>query len=235
MTDSPHDRRSWFSRREWLRRAGLAGAAAAVVPIDALVRAGAPRVAAGAGPQADALETLTAAEGVTLTAIVGRLIPRDENGPGAADAGAARYIDRALGDALASSREAYRVGLAAVDRHAQRSKGAPLAQLSAPEQDAVLAEIETGVATGFAPSSSAFFSMVRAHTIQGTFCDPYYGGNANFIGWDLLGYPGVRLAVGSDDQRLDARLTPTHASAYDSGMFSKPPRAIGKGERPDGD
>ena len=103
MTDSPHDRRSWFSRREWLRRAGLAGAAAAVVPIDALVRAGAPRVAAGAGPQADALETLTAAEGVTLTAIVGRLIPSDESGPGAADAGAARYIDRALGDALASS------------------------------------------------------------------------------------------------------------------------------------
>ena len=34
--------------------------------------------------------------------------------------------------------------------------------------------------------------MVRTHTLQGTFGDPYYGGNANFVGWDLIGYPGVR-------------------------------------------
>ena len=40
--------------------------------------------------------------------------------------------------------------------------------------------------------------------MQGTFGDPYYGGNANFVGWDLIGYPGVRLAVTADEQRLDA-------------------------------
>ena len=32
--------------------------------------------------------------------------------------------------------------------------------------------------------------MVRTHTLQGTFGDPYYGGNANFVGWDLIGFPG---------------------------------------------
>ena len=47
--------------------------------------------------------------------------------------------------------------------------------------------------------------MVRTHTLQGTFGDPYYGGNANFVGWDLIGYPGIRLNVTSEDQRLGAQ------------------------------
>jgi len=42
-----------------------------------------------AAPPREALETLTAAESDTLEAIVARLIPSDENGPGAAEARAA--------------------------------------------------------------------------------------------------------------------------------------------------
>jgi gluconate 2-dehydrogenase gamma chain len=149
------------------------------------------------------------------------VIPSDTNGPGAAEARAAHYIDRALGGALASSRDIYRSGLASVDGHARRSKGASFAALSAADQDAVLRDVETNVATGFVPDAASFFNLVRAHTIQGTFCDPYYGGNASFVGWDLIGYPGVRLAVAPNDQRLGARPMPTHRSAYDHAMFSK--------------
>ena len=50
-----------------------------------------------------------------LEAIVDRLIPADGLGPGAKEARAAHYIDRALGSALASSRQAYANGLAATD------------------------------------------------------------------------------------------------------------------------
>jgi len=87
--------------------------------------------------------------------------------------------------------------------------------------------MEANVASGFVPDASTFFNLVRAHTIQGTFCDPYYGGNADFVGWDLIGYPGVRLAVTPNEQRLDPRLTPIHRSAYEHAMFSrkKPARA----------
>ena len=209
-----------FSRRELLRRAGFVGAAAVAFP---------PRALAAAQltvPPRAALETLTAAEGEILDAIVSRLIPSDENGPGAAEAGAASYIDRALGGALASSREAYRAGLAAVDNYARSSKGAAFARLPTADQDAVLRDVEGNVATGFTPDGSTFFNLVRAHTIQGTFCDPYYGGNSNFVGWDLIGYPGLRLAVSANEQRLDPRLTPTHRSAYELAMFSarKPAR-----------
>ena len=167
-----------------------------------------------------ALETLTAGEGATLKAIVARLIPTDGNGPGATEARAAEYIDRALGGTLASSREAYRTGLAALDAYSQASRKASFAQLPGAERDAVLREVETDTAAGFA-GSAIFFNLLLTHTIQGTFGDPYYGGNANFVGWDLIGYPGVRLAVAAADQRLDARPTPTRQSAYDLTMFSK--------------
>jgi hypothetical protein len=63
--------------------------------------------------------------------------------------------------------------------------------------------------------------MVRGHTWQGTFGDPFYGGNHNFIGWDLLGYPGVRTVVPAEMQKLDAHTPPNHRSAYDNQMFMK--------------
>ena len=81
--------------------------------------------------------------------------------------------------------------------------------------------MENGTATGFSPDSATFFNLVRAHTIEGTFCDPYYGGNANFVGWDLIGYPGVRTSVTEEEQDIDADLEPNRMSAYDYPMFTK--------------
>jgi gluconate 2-dehydrogenase gamma chain len=217
---APHDQ----ARRELLKRIGLAGAAAAVLAgafaPSAAARAAQPPTPIAQAPR-EALETLTAAESDTLEAIVARLIPTDENGPGAAEARAAHYIDRALTGPLASSRRAYAAGLAALDAYAQSSKGAPFASLAPKDQDAVLSDVEKNLAKGFTPNSSAFFNLLRTHTIQGTFCDPNYGGNANFVGWDLIGYPGVRIAVSADDQRLGAGLKPNHTSAYDHDMFAK--------------
>jgi len=217
--------RAQLSRRQLLKRAGLVGAAAIATPIGTLVPspsvAQSPAQAQGAIGRGQALETLTAAEAETLEVITARLIPSDANGPGALEAQAARYIDRALGGALASSQDAYRSGLAAVDAYARTTKGAAFARLSAADQDAVLRAMEANVASGFVPDASTFFNLVRAHTIQGTFCDPYYGGNVDFVGWDLIGYPGVRLAVTPNEQRMDPKLTPTHRSAYENAMFSR--------------
>src|SRR5205809_5489859 len=92
----------------------------------------------------------------TCSKRLSRLIPTDENGPGAAEARAAHYIDRALTGPLASSRAAYSAGLAAVDAYARASKGAPFANLSAKDQDSILSDMEKNTATGFTPSSAAF-------------------------------------------------------------------------------
>jgi gluconate 2-dehydrogenase gamma chain len=213
----------FISRRELLKRAGLAGAAAVVAPVLAPGDpAAAPQTAAKAAPAIrEPLETLTAAEADALEAIVARLIPSDASGPGAAEARAAHYIDRALGGALAPMRDAYASGLAALDRYARSSRGGAFAQLPASDQDAVLTAVESGAASGFSDGAAAFFAMVRTHTLQGTFGDPFYGGNAAFVGWDLVGYPGVRTIVTATDQRLGAGPTRNHKSAYDYPMFSK--------------
>jgi gluconate 2-dehydrogenase gamma chain len=212
-----------LSRRGVFKRVGAAGAAAlAGAPLAAGTAVAqehtAQRGLVAAAPL-EALETLTAAEADTLEAIVARLIPSDENGHGAAEARAAHYIDRALTGPLRTSRDAYAAGLAAIDAYAMSSKGATFAQLSPTNQDAVLTDMEKNVASGFVPNAATFFNLVRAHTIQGTFCDPYYGGNANFVGWDLIGFPGLRMAVGEDEQRMKAP-KPVHKSAYDDAMFT---------------
>jgi gluconate 2-dehydrogenase gamma chain len=196
-----------ISRREMLTRLGMGLGAATMLPLPAPVRARAQAAAA------ESFVTLTAAEGETLRAIVSRLIPADENGPGALEARADRYIDRGLAGALKSSRAAYTAGLAAVNVQAQSSKGAAFSKLSPADQDRVLTDIEK--------TSTQFFNLLRMHTIQGMFSDPFYGGNANFIGWSLIGYPGARTVVSPSLQMMNNKQEPSGKSAYDYGMFSK--------------
>jgi gluconate 2-dehydrogenase gamma chain len=225
---------TFISRRDLLKRAAAVGAAAAVPgnvgrPFQSCEDVGGPDTPAPPAdmdmmaPAREPLENLTATESDLLEAIVARLIPTDASGPGATEARAAHYIDRALGSALASSKQAYTSGLAALDRYAHSSRGKAFTELSHTDQDSVLIDVETGAATGFTGSSAQFFTLVLNHTHQGTFGDPYYGGNANFVGWDLIGYPGVRTMVSAADQKsLEGHtLKPNHKSAYDYQNFTK--------------
>jgi len=210
-----------ISRRELLKRAGVIGAAA-VVPAGArhAPHGDVAFAPAQAAPAREPLEHLTALESDVLEAIVARLIPSDARGPGAKEARAAHYIDRALGGALASSRQLYAAGLAAVEQVARSSRGKAFKDLLPDDQDDILSRFDSGTVQGFA-DAAAFFAVVRAHTLQGTFCDPYYGGNAGFVGWDLIRYPGVRTLVTPDEQRLGADVPFNHKSAYDYEMFTK--------------
>lgn len=208
-----------LSRRAVLRSSAAVGAITALPP-KLLAQA------ASAAPYAN----LSPTEAATLESLVSRLIPADATGPGALEAGAARYIDRALGDALAAQRAAYQAGLAAVDAYSRATHGNAFAALAPDAQDAVLTAMEQNRATGFTPSSEAFFNLVLGHTLEGTFGDPQYGGNQRYVGWELIGYPGLRLAVTADDQRMNAALTPDYQSAYDHAQFDEHTTA---GERHD--
>lgn len=196
-----------LSRRALLTRFGMAGAAALALPgFDRVLAFQRQAVATAAAPAG----VLSAADAATLAAVCARIIPTDETGPGAAEARASVYIDRALGGWLAASRDAYTTGLAAINDAARARGAARFADLAPADQDAVLRALD----------DTPFFALVRTHTIQGTFCDPAYGGNANFVGWDLIGYPGVRLNVTAADQRMAAPPKPVRRSAYDYAMFA---------------
>ncbi len=234
MADSKSPKK--ISRRELLRGAGLASAAAIlpgslhglaegegeILPDESMSTVSMSPAVSGAVSRAIP-QNLTMEETEILDAMIGRLIPSDEQGPGAREAGALDYIDREIGGALAASREAYRAGLLALDRYSEYSRGTRFAQLSHTDQDSVLFDLQTGGATGagagFLGSSAGFFNMVRGHVWQATFGDPVYGGNRDFIGWDLLRYPGPRIAVTPEDQKAleDGVLEPLRRSAYERG------------------
>ena len=217
--DSPSN----FSRRNLLKSAGVVGAAVASsgTATQVIAADNSSRDSVSQPVIREALETLTAAEVDTLEALVDRIIPSDENGPGAREARAAHYIDRSLASDNAGSRHSYAIGLSAIDDHARNTQGKLFHQLSSDQQDEILATVIGGEVSGFNPSGSGFFGMVRNHTIQGTFSDPYYGGNRDFIGWDMIGYPGVRIAATENDVAQGRALQPNHQSAYDIPTFTK--------------
>ena len=43
---------------------------------------------------------------------------------------------------------------------------------------------------------------------------------ADFVGWELIGYPGLRLVVTADEQRMNVRAKPVRQSAYADATFT---------------
>jgi gluconate 2-dehydrogenase gamma chain len=151
-----------------------------------------------------------------LVAFVDRIIPKDELGPGASESGVPEYITRSLSDYLAGEKTAFIEGLEATDALARRTQNGAFADLTPVQQDALLTSMESGSGDGF-PNARAFFNRARRLTMEGMFGDPYYGGNKNFAGWDLIRYPGPRLATSADDQKMGVEIKPYHHSAYGAG------------------
>jgi gluconate 2-dehydrogenase gamma chain len=183
------------------RRAVIASAA--IVPVAALT----------AAAQAPPPSALSDAQLRILAAFVDRLIPKDELGPGGSESGVPVYINRALGDYLAGEKLAFIEGLEATDVLARRTQNAAFVDLTPDKQDALLTSMDNGAADGF-PNARAFFNRARRLALEGMFGDPYYGGNKNFAGWDLIKYPGPRMATTAADQRMGVEISPYHHSAY---------------------
>jgi hypothetical protein len=212
----PAVRAGLLSRRDVIGRGTALGL---VIAIPAAGTATLERALAAVAPAAKS--ALTPQQSAVLRALVARLVPADANGPSGADAGAATYIETALKGALKDLAPLYNGALSAVDAYATATQGAGFTALAAGAQDAVIADIQSGKATGFAAGSDTFFRALMEHTLQGMFSDPVYGGNKGFAGWNLLGYPGVRMPVPARYQKLDVAVPPAHKSTYAGGQFAK--------------
>ena len=121
----------------------------------------------------------TAEQAVEIEAMAAQIIPTDHT-PGAREARVVQFIDRALVTFARSSQPVYRKGLE--ELLGQSRQVVPAASrfsaLTSPQQIQILTEME----------KTPFFNLVRTHTITGFFASPIHGGNANKIGWQLIGY-----------------------------------------------
>ncbi|MGH7768999.1 MAG: gluconate 2-dehydrogenase subunit 3 family protein [Candidatus Binatia bacterium] len=134
---------------------------------------------------------LTANEARILSAIADRIFPSTDS-PGAVEAGAVEYIDRALAGNYAELLPGYRKGLRALDLYAREKFGAKFVKLGGADQDAVLLDFESGRIPRFKKGAD-FFETVRCHVLEGVFGEPQYGGNRGLIGWRLVGFPGQQF------------------------------------------
>src|SRR2546425_3644874 len=132
-------------------------------------------------------------DAASIAAFTERLMPGASGKPGARDAGVVNYIDLALSGAYADLQDFYRRGLAQLDEYCRKTYNEPFVRLEALRQDEVITALEEGKATGFNwPTAQEFFNTIRTHTMEGMFADPIYGGNKDFAGWRLVGFPGAQ-------------------------------------------
>jgi len=219
-----HDLPSDPSRRKLIKSVGLVGAAAvSSAATSQVIAAESANTSSNPGrvTTREALEVLTGEEAETLAAICDCLIPSDEHGPGAREARAVHYIDRSLASHNSSSRQSYSIGLNTINEFSRKTRGKSFSELLTDQQNSILLAIQGNKISGFIPNGSGFINLLRSHTIDGTFCDPYYGGNQDFVGWDMLRYPGIRLGASEADVSAGASLPPTHQSAYDHATYTK--------------
>jgi gluconate 2-dehydrogenase gamma chain len=168
------------------------------------------------------MRALAPGEAATIGAVCERLIPSDATGPGAKEANVLRYIDRALAGDLAAFRGPYTAAVAALDGYAQSKHGAAFRALSAEKQDDILTDMDLNrvpASAGFAPNAKAVFEMIRTHAVQGMFGDPQHGGNTGFVGWKLVRFPGPRLVISANDQKLNVVPRSSLKSSYTIPLF----------------
>jgi gluconate 2-dehydrogenase gamma chain len=215
-TDEAVDVPDLLSRRHFLERSALVAGSAAVLGIASEVPGLVEAAASHAAEEAYTPVALTSAEMTTLKAVLSRLIPKDKLGPGAVEAHVHIYIDQQLAGYYKDLLPTYQKYLPMFETAASSMGAAPFAKLSHSQQDALLKQFEAGQPPGTtSPDTSltGLFQLLLEHTREGMFADPMYGGNYKFAGWDLIGYPGIRLAWTAQQQAVGTKVKPAHKSA----------------------
>ncbi|MBT9382444.1 gluconate 2-dehydrogenase subunit 3 family protein [Pseudooceanicola sp. CBS1P-1] len=180
----------------------------------------------------------------TVKAVFDRLIPSDELGPSASEAGCLEFLDDQLaGDYgsgkalylegplrpeneeaimgspqfLSTPRERYNTGLKALEAYAQKTDGAAFSALSPDRIDAILTDLEAGkLDLGKDVNGQAFFELMLQNVREGYLADPMYGGNKDMAGWKMIGFPGARYDYRPYVDRHDQDLSLTPVSIIPS-------------------
>ncbi len=173
-------------------------------------KADAPRPEAG-----NDYRFFTATEAALIAKLVDRIIPPDDLGPGAHEAGVTFFLDRQLagpygqaqgmymGGPWSSGTDSqgyqtrltpaamYRTAIPKIEAYAKSNYRKSFAELSGDAQDSVVRALEAKqIDLGGAPRDT-FFTMLLQNVNEGYFSDPLYGGNRNMAGWKMIGFPGA--------------------------------------------
>jgi gluconate 2-dehydrogenase gamma chain len=138
----------------------------------------------------------TADEALILSDICEQIIPADENGPGATQAGVIYYIDKQLHEVFITDRDVYRNGLKALSESCRQLHNVEFDELEWDDQTNILLKMEKNELPGDywqQHSAAGFFQTIIRHSMQGFYGPPRHGGNRDYISYKMirLDYPYV--------------------------------------------
>jgi gluconate 2-dehydrogenase gamma chain len=167
------------SRRAFLAAAGAAGITLVLADLAGVDEALAHAQHAVRQDPRPGFEILSPTDAADLEAVMCRIIPSDD-GPGAKEAGAVYFADKALGTFLAEHKDAVAGGLAEFRKKAAETwpGTTTLVSLTAARLDELLRSME----------KVEIFGGFRFLTIAGTFGNASWGGNRDIVGWKLMGH-----------------------------------------------
>ena len=180
----------------------------------------------------------TAPEIAFLDAAVSRLIPADDLGPGAKEAGVTFFIDQQMAGPFGRGEtwymqgpwkdgteqqgyqlkltpaQLYRVGIQAADDYCRRTFKKNFAELGAADQDKVLRGLEKGEIELAGAPAKEFFSMLWQNTGEGFFADPIYGGQPRFCGLETGRLSGTALQLRQRNRAIRQTVHAAHGGTH---------------------
>lgn len=135
-------------------------------------------------------------EATLMAEICEQIIPEEENGPGATQAGVIYYIDKQLHEVFHQDKQAYREGLMAIQASCIDIYDTYFEELGRDQQISFLNKMEANDLPGNYwkdHAASGLFAMMVRHSMQGFYGPPRHGGNKDYISYRMirLEYPYV--------------------------------------------
>ncbi|MEK4230027.1 gluconate 2-dehydrogenase subunit 3 family protein [Solibacillus sp. FSL H8-0538] len=147
-----------------------------------------------------------------------RIFPEDDLGPGAIGLDVPYFIDHQLAGQYGSNSKEYmqgpfaegaptqgyqsrltraeifKQGIQKIEAEAQSRFKKGFNDLEGAQMDEILTAFQKDEVKMTGVTSSFFFTLLRAATLEGAYSDPMYGGNRNMEGWRMKGFPGHQMA-----------------------------------------
>lgn len=151
---------------------------------------------------------------VVLEQATERILPKDENGPGAIELGVPYFIDKQMAGTWGMNGTDYRQGpfisseptvdqsslnrgqilisgLRKMNEESNKRFDTTFDKADEEQQIEILTDFESSKVKMYGANAGSFFGLLRELTIEGAYSDPLYGGNRNMAGWEMQEYPGA--------------------------------------------
>jgi gluconate 2-dehydrogenase gamma chain len=132
----------------------------------------------------------TPLEASAVIALCEQIIPSDEHGGGATEAGVIHYIDRQLVAVFDYDQLVYQRGIDAIQSACLELYGSRFEQLDGELQHDLMEKMEAGTLPEehwVEVGQQRFFRLVTAHAMQGFYGAPRHGGNKNYMSYQMMG------------------------------------------------